>query len=173
MAAETTPPPKPSSAPSPATPVATAANNPPHSAAAAAATAPPASVTPRPNEPDADVIHIPSYSRMCSSPRLMLNDRVMIRRLVVVLTDHLLILSPQGGFRLAPYMNARPGTCRSSSTGGRRRRTLRCTSITGTPSFGGSGRILAGKLLSPRCGRRSSATPGRFGGFSISWSRGD
>ncbi|KAL1535190.1 SWI/SNF complex subunit SWI3B-like [Salvia divinorum] len=51
MAAETTPPPK----PSPVTPAASAADRPP-----------PSSITLRLSEPDADVIHIPTYSRWFS-----------------------------------------------------------------------------------------------------------
>ncbi|XP_047954004.1 SWI/SNF complex subunit SWI3B-like isoform X2 [Salvia hispanica] len=64
MAAETTPPPKPSSSePSPVTPAASAADRPPPSSATPTA---PSSITARLSEPDADVIHIPSYSRWFS-----------------------------------------------------------------------------------------------------------
>ncbi|XP_057776450.1 SWI/SNF complex subunit SWI3B [Salvia miltiorrhiza] len=68
MAAETTPPPKSSSSePSPATPAATAADRPPPSAATSITTpTAPSAVTSRLGESDADVIHIPSYSRWFS-----------------------------------------------------------------------------------------------------------
>ncbi|GMP81982.1 hypothetical protein CsSME_00036490 [Camellia sinensis var. sinensis] len=77
-----------------------------------------------------------------------------------------------GGFRGTTFMNVRLGSSRSSSMGGRLRRTLGFTSTTGTLLLGGSEKTPRGKSPSRRPGRLSSETLDLFAGSLISWRLG-